>query len=111
MSREETGATDSTETHGRLCSGAYVVQHHPDLNTYILSAVTEPSTAPHSPQVDVQELRRVILQNTTQVEVSHAIHSRVQRVSLIPHSFHFKLENKQKVLGFQNIKTFKILKM
>lgn len=51
-----------------------MVQHHPDLNTYTLSAVTEPGTAPHSPQADVQDLRRMILQNTSQVEVSQVIY-------------------------------------
>lgn len=77
MNREESGTQDSTETH-RLCSGAHVVQHHPDLNTYTLSAVTEPGTAPYSLQADVQDLRRVILQNTTQVEVGPAIRSVVR---------------------------------
>lgn len=79
MSREEKGTQDSTETHNRLCSGAYVVQHHPDLNTYTLSAVTEPGTALHTLQADVQDLRHVILQNTTEVEVSDAIYSAVQK--------------------------------
>lgn len=78
LSREETGTQDSTETHRQLGSGANVVQHHPDLNTYTLSAVSEPGTTPHNLQADVQDLRRRILQNTTQVEVSHAIYSAVQ---------------------------------
>lgn len=85
LSREETGTQDSTETRRLLCSGAYVVQHHPKLNTYTLSAVTEPGTVPHSLQADVQNLRRVILQNTTQVEVSFPIYSTVRSKSLIPH--------------------------
>lgn len=75
MSREETSTQDSTETCKRHCSGAYVVQHHPDLNTYTLSVVTEQGTTPPSLLKDVQDLRRAILQNTTQVEVSHVIFS------------------------------------
>ncbi|KAK3533714.1 hypothetical protein QTP70_023967 [Hemibagrus guttatus] len=69
--QEETGTQDSTETRKRHCSGDYVVQHHPDLNTYTLSVVNEPGTTPHSLLEDVQELQRAILQNTTQVELPH----------------------------------------
>ncbi|XP_053539354.1 A-kinase anchor protein 13 isoform X2 [Ictalurus punctatus] len=71
LTQEETGTQDSTETHRQLGSGANVVQHHPDLNTYTLSAVSEPGTTPHNLQADVQDLRRRILQNTTQVELPH----------------------------------------
>ncbi|TSL68181.1 A-kinase anchor protein 13 [Bagarius yarrelli] len=67
--QEETSTQDSTETRKLHCSGAYVVQHHPDLNTYTLSAVTEPGTAPHSLQADVLDLRRTILLNTTHAEL------------------------------------------
>ncbi|KAF5906153.1 A-kinase anchor protein 13 isoform X1, partial [Clarias magur] len=71
LTQEETSAQDSTETHRRVCSSAYAVQHHPDLNTYSLSAVTEPGTAADSLNADVQELRRAILQNTTLVKLPH----------------------------------------
>ncbi|XP_058256548.1 A-kinase anchor protein 13 isoform X2 [Hemibagrus wyckioides] len=71
LTQEETGTQDSTETRKRHCSGDYVVQHHPDLNTYTLSVVNEPGTTPHSLLEDVQELQRAILQNTTQVELPH----------------------------------------
>ncbi|XP_026786545.3 A-kinase anchor protein 13 isoform X1 [Pangasianodon hypophthalmus] len=71
LTQEETGTQDSTETHRRLCSGACVVQHHPDLNTYTLSAVIEPGTTPHCLISDVQDLHSVILQNTAQVELPH----------------------------------------
>ncbi|KAF4082997.1 hypothetical protein AMELA_G00135030 [Ameiurus melas] len=71
LTQEETDTQDSTETHRQLGSGANVVQHHPDLNTYTLSAVSEPGTTPHNLQADVQDLRRTILQNTTQVELPH----------------------------------------
>ncbi|GAA6065722.1 A-kinase anchor protein 13 isoform X3, partial [Tachysurus ichikawai] len=69
LTQEETSTQDSTETCKRHCSGAYVVQHHPDLNTYTLSVVTEQGTTPPSLLKDVQDLRRAILQNTTQVEL------------------------------------------
>ncbi|XP_046712808.1 A-kinase anchor protein 13 isoform X4 [Silurus meridionalis] len=72
LTLEETGTQDSIDTHRRDCYGAYVVQHHPDLNTYTLSAVTEPGTAPHCRlQADVQDLRRAILENTNRVKLPH----------------------------------------
>ncbi|KAM9460618.1 A-kinase anchor protein 13 isoform 2-T3 [Clarias gariepinus] len=71
LTQEETSTQDSNETHRRVCSGAYVVQHHPDLNTYSLSAVTESGTTAESLKADVQELRRAILQNTTLVKLPH----------------------------------------
>ncbi|XP_047666584.1 A-kinase anchor protein 13 isoform X3 [Tachysurus fulvidraco] len=69
LTQEETSTQDSTETCKRHCSGAYVVQHHPDLNTYTLSVVTEQGTTPPSLLKDVQDLRRAILQNSTQAEL------------------------------------------
>lgn len=85
LSREETSTQDSNETHRRVCSGAYVVQHHPDLNTYSLSAVTESGTTAESLKADVQELRRAILQNTTLVKVSRGVYSTVWSKRLTSH--------------------------
>ncbi|XP_060797046.1 A-kinase anchor protein 13 isoform X3 [Neoarius graeffei] len=76
LTQEEKGTQDSIKTHRRLCCGASVVQHHPDLNTYTLSAVNEPGTTPHTLQAYVQDLRHVILQNTNQVELPHIAQER-----------------------------------
>ncbi|KAI4903569.1 hypothetical protein NFI96_032916, partial [Prochilodus magdalenae] len=71
LTQEEPSTRDSSETRRRIPCGAGVAQHHPCLNTYTLSADTQPGTTPRSLQADLQDLR-CLIRHDAHGEVSHA---------------------------------------